>query len=146
LAFSPDEKKLYVVEWKGTPNRSIWSYDVGSDLTVSGKTKLIDGAGDASLDGFKVDVDGNLWCGWGSAGALNDKPTEVGGRTVHTLQGKPEDLDGVMVFNAQGKPLAFLRLPERCANLCFGGPKKNRLYMAGSHSIYAYSVDAYGAA
>ena len=145
LAFSPDEKRLYVVEWKGTPNRSIWSYDVNPDLTVSGKTKLIDGAGDASLDGFKVDIDGNLWCGWGSAGALSDEPTELGGRRVYTLKGKPEDLDGVMVFNAQGKPLAFLRLPERCVNLCFGGLKKNRLYMAGSHSIYAYSVDTCGA-
>ena len=44
LAFSPDEKKLYVVEWKGTPNRSIWSYDVGGDGTVSYKAKLIDAA------------------------------------------------------------------------------------------------------
>src|SRR5690606_18990773 len=42
LAFSPDEKKLYVVEWKGTPNRSIWSFDVNDDGTVSNKTKLID--------------------------------------------------------------------------------------------------------
>src|SRR6195952_3289151 len=42
LAFSPDEKKLYVIEWKGTPNRSIWSYDVGADGALTGKTKLID--------------------------------------------------------------------------------------------------------
>ena len=42
-----------------------------------------------------------------------------------------------MVFNPQGKPLAFIRLPERCANLTFGGPKNNRLYMAGCHSLYA---------
>jgi gluconolactonase len=46
LAFSPDEKKLYVVEWKGTPNRSIWSYDVAADgASVSNKTKLIDAGG-----------------------------------------------------------------------------------------------------
>ena len=45
------------------------------------------------------------------------------------LKGKSEDLDGVMVFNPEGKPLAFIRLPERCANLTFGGPKNTRLYM-----------------
>ena len=79
LAFSPDEKKLYVVEWKGTPNRSIWSYDVGADGTLGNKTKLIDAADQGALDGFRVDRDGNLWCGWGSNGALNAEPTDVGG-------------------------------------------------------------------
>lgn len=145
LAFSPDEKKLYVVEWKGTPNRSIWSYDVQPDGTVSNKTKLIDAADHGALDGFKVDRDGNLWCGWGSNGALHTEPVEQGGRKVYPLKGKPEDLDGVMVFSPQGKPLAHIRLPERCANLCFGGPKKNRLYMASSHSLYALYVEAHGA-
>ena len=145
LAFSPDEKKLYVVEWRGTPNRSIWSFDVSADGTVGNKTKLIDAADQGALDGFKVDRDGNLWCGWGSNGALNAEPERVGNRMVHTLRGKPEDLDGVMVFSAQGKPLAHIRLPERCPNLCFGGPKNNRLYMASSHSLYALYVDAHGA-
>ena len=70
---------------------------------------------------------------------------EQGGRKVCPLKGKPEDLDGVMVFNPQGKPLAHIRLPERCANLCFGGPKRNRLYMASSHSLYALYVEAHGA-
>jgi gluconolactonase len=64
---------------------------------------------------------------------------------VFQLRGKSEDLDGVMVFNADGKPLAFIKLPERCANLCFGGPKNNRLYMASSHSVYALYVEAHGA-
>jgi hypothetical protein len=131
LAFSPDEKKLYVVEWKGTPNRSIWSYDVGADGTTLGnKTKLIDAADQGALDGFRVDRDGNLWCGWGSNGALQAEPSDVGGKKVYQLRGRSEDLDGVMVFSPQGKPLAHIRLPERCANLCFGGPKNNRLYMA----------------
>src|SRR3954452_14360745 len=145
LAFSPDEKKLYVVEWKGTPNRSIWSYNVGDDGSLSGKTKLIDAADQASLDGFRVDRDGNLWCGWGSNGALQSEPTDIAGRKVFQLKGKSEDLDGVMVFNADAKPLAFIKLPERCANLCFGGPKNNRLYMASSHSVYALYVEAHGA-
>ncbi len=147
LAFSPDEKKLYVVEWRGTPNRSIWAYDLGADgASLSNKTKLIDAADFGALDGFKVDRDGNLWCGWGSNGALNAEPSDVGGKKVFTLRGKPEDLDGVMVFNPQGKALAHIRLPERCANLCFGGPKNNRLYMASSHSLYALYVEAHGAA
>ncbi|MGY3588721.1 gluconolactonase [Bradyrhizobium sp. USDA 4341] len=145
LAFSPDEKKLYVVEWKGTPNRSIWSYDVNPDGTVGNKTKLIDAADQGSLDGFRVDRDGNLWCGWGSNGALQSEPTETGGRKVYQLKGRPEDLDGVMVFSPQGKPLGFIRLPERCENLTFGGPKNNRLYMASCHSIYALYVEAHGA-
>ena len=80
----------------------------------------------------------------GAAGAatapLQAEPVEQGGRKVYPLKGKPEDLDGVMVFNPQGKPLAHIRLPERCANLCFGGPKRNRLYMASSHSLYALYV------
>jgi len=145
LAFSPDEKKLYVVEWRGTPNRSIWSYDVGADHTLSGKTKLVDASDQGALDGFKVDRDGNLWCGWGSNGALHAEPTDVGGRKVFQLRGRSEDLDGVMVFNPQGKAIGFVRLPERCANLAFGGPKNNRLYMAASHSLYALYVESHGA-
>ena len=145
LAFSPDEKKLYVVEWKGTPNRSIWSYDVNPDGTVSNKSKLIDASDQGALDGFKVDRDGNLWCGWGSNGALNSEPSDVGGRKVYQLKGKPEDLDGVMVFNPEGVAIGFIRLPERCENLCLGGPKNNRLYMASCHSLYAFYVEAHGA-
>ncbi|KXF75630.1 gluconolactonase [Paramesorhizobium deserti] len=147
LAFSPDEKKLYVVEWKGTPNRSIWSYDVGADGTVSNKAKLVDAADFGALDGFRVDRDGNLWCGYGSNGALKDEPTgtDTAGRKIYELKGKPEDLDGVMVFNPEGKPIGFIRLPERCANLAFGGPNGNRLYMASSHSLYALYVGAQGA-
>lgn len=131
LAFSPDEKKLYVVEWKGTPNRSIWGYDVGADgITLSNKAKVIDANGPGALDGFRVDMDGNLWCGWGSNGALDANSA---------------DLDGVKVFNPQGKAIGFIRLPERCANLTFGGPKNNRLYMASCHSLYALYVEAHGA-
>src|SRR5215218_1944581 len=60
LAVSPDEKKLYVVEWKGTPNRSIWSYDISEDGKASNKTKVVDAADQGALDGFKVDREGNL--------------------------------------------------------------------------------------
>jgi gluconolactonase len=131
LAFSPDEKKLYVVESRAQPNRVIWAWDVGADgSTLSNKTKFIDANGPGALDGFKVDTDGNLWCGWGSNGSPS---------------AKAEDLDGVMVFNPFGKPIGFIRLPERCANLTFGGAKKNRLFMASCHSLYALYVEARGA-
>src|SRR5688572_13170869 len=130
LAFSPDEKKLYVVEGRAQPNRLVWSYDVAANGAVSNKTRLIDANGPGALDGFKVDTDGNLWCGWGSNGST---------------QAKAEELDGVMVFNPQGKAIAHIRLPERCANLCFGGPKRNRLFMASCHSLYALYVEAQGA-
>jgi len=146
IAFSPDEKKLYVVEWKGTPNRSIWSYDVAPDGSVSGKTKLIDAGGPASIDGFRVDRDGNLWCGWGYTGAVAAESTDIGGGMKAFLPlAKSEEMDGVKVFNKDGKAIGFIRLPERCANLEFGGPKRNRLYMASSHSLYALYVEAHGA-
>ena len=72
-----------------------------------------------------IDVDGNLWCGWGMGGPA---------------------LDGVKVFDPQGKPIGFIALPERAANVCFGGPKRNRLFMAASHSIYSLYVNTQGAA
>jgi gluconolactonase len=131
LAFSPDEKKLYLVEARAQPSRIIWGFDVGADGSLSNKTKVVDANGPGSIDGFKVDTDGNLWCGWGSNGSPS---------------AKAEDLDGVMVFNPQGKAIGFIRLPERCANLTFGGPKNNRLYMASCHSLYALYVEAQGAA
>ncbi len=145
LAFSPDESKLYVVEWRGAPNRGIWSYDVKGDGTLDNKTRLIDAADQGALDGFRVDRDGNLWCGYGSNGALAPEPVEMNGRKVMQLRGKSEDLDGVMVFNPQGKAIGFIKLPERCANLCFGGPKRNRLYMTSCHSLYALYVESHGA-
>ena len=81
----------------------------------------------------------------GSNGVLNSEPTDVNGRKAYQLKGKSEDLDGVMVFNPQGQPIGFIRLPERCESLTFGGPKNNRLYMAACHSIYALYVEAHGA-
>jgi gluconolactonase len=85
---------------------------------------LIAAEPDGTPDGFRCDVDGNLWCGWG--------------------MGKPE-LDGVKIFNPEGKPIGFIALPERCANLCFGGPRRNRLFMTASHSVYSLYVNTQGA-
>ena len=130
LCFSPDEKGLYIVEGRHQPHRVVWAYDVGPGGRLSGKRLHIDAGGLGALDGIKCDEFGNLWCGWGSNGAVGANPA---------------DLDGVMVFNPEGKAIGHIRLPERCANLCFGGGKNNRLFMASSHSIYALYVEARGA-
>ncbi|MEN7530704.1 SMP-30/gluconolactonase/LRE family protein [Cupriavidus sp. DL-D2] len=130
LAFSPDEKKLYVIESRAQPNRLMWAYDVGADGRLGNKTRLLDANGPGALDGFKVDIDGNIWAGWGSNGAAGADPSK---------------LDGVRIFNSQGKAIGHIHLPERCPNLCFGGPKRNRLYMASSHSVYALYVETRGA-
>jgi gluconolactonase len=130
LCFSPDEKNLYVVESRATPSRRVWAYDVGHDGRLSNKTLHIDANGPGAFDGIKCDVDGNIWAGWGSNGALDANAAA---------------LDGVMVFNPQGQPIAHIRLPERCANLCFGGADNNRLFMASSHSLYALYVNTRGA-
>lgn len=125
LAFSPDEKTLYVVESRATPNRLLLAFDVGGGGTALANKRVFIDAGPGTPDGFRVDVDGNLWCGWG--------------------MGKPE-LDGVMVFSPAGKPIGRIALPERCANLCFGGPNRDRLFMAASKSLYSIYVNTQGVA
>jgi gluconolactonase len=123
LCFSPDESKLYVVEARATPNRLIVAYDVvEGGARLANKRTLID-CGRGTADGLRCDTDGNLWCGWGMGS---------------------DDLDGVMVFAPGGKPIGRIRLPERCANLCFGGLKRDRLFMAASQSIYSLYVHAQG--
>ena len=129
LAFSPDESELYVVESRAEPHRRLWAYRVGTNGALSNKRLVIDAADGGALDGIAIDALGNIWCGWGSNGRVPAEP-----------------LDGVRVFDAAGKALGHIHLPERCANLCFGGAKRNRLFMAASHSLYALYVNVQGAA
>lgn len=130
LAFSPDEKILYVVESRATPHRRIWQYDVDAGGTLANKRLYVDAQGPGAYDGIAVDVKGNVWCGFGSNGAPGVDP---------------QGLDGVRVYNADGVAIGHIHLPERCANLCFGGAKRNRLFMAASHSLYALYVNVQGA-
>jgi gluconolactonase len=123
IAFSPDEKILYVVESRAQP-RNILAYDVSGDGTKISNRRVLINAGPGTPDGFRLDEDGNLWCGWG--------------------MGDPA-LDGVMVFNKGGEPIGRIALPERCANVCFGGVKRNRLFMATCQSLYAVYVNTRGA-
>jgi gluconolactonase len=123
LAFSPDEHVLYVVASRAEP-RQILAFDVDGGK-LSNRRVLIQCEPGHSPDGFRVDTEGNLWCGWGMGG---------------------EGRDGVRVFDAAGTPLGHIDLPERCANLAFGGRHRNRLFMAASRSLYAVYVHAQGAA
>jgi gluconolactonase len=129
LAFSPDERVLYVVESRAVPHRLIWAWDVGPGWALSGKRVFAAASDGGAFDGFALDEQGNLWCGYGSAG-----------------RAAPEGLDGVRVFAPDGTVLAHIHLPERCANVCFGARQRNRLFMAASHSLYALYVNTRGAA
>jgi len=121
LCFTPDEKKIYIVEAGVTP-RVIRVYDVLEDKLANPRA-FVTCQADETPDGFRCDVDGNLWCGWGMG----------------------EGHDGVLVFNPEGKRIGKISLPERSANLCFGGLRRNRLFMAASHSLYSLYVNTQGA-
>jgi len=130
LAFSPDDEFLYVVESRATPNRLLWRYNVGDNGELTNKTLYFEAFNSGAIDGFKVDVDGNIWTGWGTNGALGVDPAPM---------------DGVIVINPEGDIIGHIHLPERCANVAFGGEHKNRLYMTCSHSLYSLYVNTQGA-
>jgi gluconolactonase len=136
LCFSPDYKKLYVVSTGRGPGDThsggkgeMFVFDVGSDNKLSnGKlftSFMIDGV-KCGPDGVRADVDGNLWC------------SSNAGRNV--------GYSGVTVWTSQGQLIGRIRLPEICGNVCFGGPKRNRLFMASSQSLYAVYTATQGAA
>lgn len=130
LCFSPDEKKLYISDTGvlGGPEKKtvIRVFDVGDDGKLTNDRVLHDfsKAGTYIADDMRVDEDGNLWCagGWSSNHNFN----------------------GVSVLAPDGAPLGRIVLPEVAANLCFGGPHHNRLYIAASTSIYAIDVGTRG--
>ncbi|MGA2215101.1 MAG: SMP-30/gluconolactonase/LRE family protein [Bryobacteraceae bacterium] len=123
LCFSPDYKKLYLCDTGAPKNVQVFDVD-GSKLRnghVFTDMKLGEKSGIA--DGIRADTDGNIWAG--SSGGPG--------------------YDGVQVFSPAGQRLGMILLPEICANLCFGGPKRNRLYMAASQSLYSVYVGTQGA-
>jgi gluconolactonase len=127
ICFSPDEKLLYIVD-TGIPKHAgdphpIRVYDVVDGVRLKNGRLFVD-MSPGSSDGIRCDTDGNVWsaAGWGQA-----------------------DFNGVHVFAPDGKLIGKIHLPETCANLCFGGAKKNRLFMAASQSLYSLYVDAQGA-
>jgi gluconolactonase len=121
LCFSPDEKRLYVVD---TPDgtRTTHVYDMVDGKAVNGRL-FFDGT-PGFADGIRCDTEGNVWCGFSGG----------------------EGQDGVAIFAPDATLIGRILLPERCANLCFGGRKRNRLFMTASQSVYALYVEAQGVA
>jgi gluconolactonase len=123
ICFSHDYKKLYVCDTGQA--RDIQVFDIGdnrirnrkqfTDMKLNGKP--------GGADGIRADIDGNIWAG-ASGGA---------------------GYDGVHVFSPAGQRIGMILLPEICANICFGGPKRNRLFMVASQSLYSVYVNTRGA-
>jgi gluconolactonase len=120
ICFSPDYKKVYVAD-TGT-GREIRVWDVEGATVSNGKRFVqldVPGTGGpAAADGIRCDADGNIWAG-----------------------ASP----GVQVIAGTGERIGMIRLPENCANICFGGTKRNRLFMAASQSLYSVYVLTAGA-
>lgn len=138
LCFSPNYDKLYVADTGAPRDLKVWDvmdktrlsnrrlfasmpFDAKTVETREGPREI---GGNGGSDGIRMDVDGNLWAAAGWAG---------------------DGFDGVHVFAPDGTRIGMILLPEICANLCFGGAKRNRLYMAASQSIYAVYVETQGA-
>jgi len=135
ICFSPDYKKIYICDTGS--GRDVRVYDVDGKTLRNGKrfvqmdvpTGTPDyskvtapdmhiGNPPSAADGIRCDIDGNLWCG-----------------------ARP----GVQVIAPNGERIGMIRMPEVCANICFGGTRRNRLFIAGSQSLYAVYVDTMGA-
>lgn len=138
LCFSPDYRKLYIADTGKIRDIKVW--DVTDGVRLQNGRQFVDMAlpprkvethdgtrsigGSGGSDGIRCDIDGNLWSAAGWVG---------------------DGYDGVHIFAPDGARIGMILLPEICANLCFGGPKRNRLFMAASQSIYAVYVDTQGA-
>ncbi len=147
LCFSPDYKKLYLVDTGAAKNILIYDVVDGTKLANPKpfaimkvatflntliyendprKDKLItdESAWKGGSDGVRCDVDGNVWASTGWVG---------------------DGYDGVHIFSPEGQRIGQIKLPETGSNLCFGGPKRNRLFMTASQSVYSVYVNTSGA-
>ena len=128
LCFSPDYKKLYVADTGAGAPGPIYVFDLDNQRTLKNRKVFckmeVPNVGAGGSDGIRTDVDGNLWAsaGWFGAG-----------------------FDGVLIFASNGDLIGQIRLPEICSNVCFGGVKRNRLFMTASQSLYAVYVETQGA-
>jgi len=144
VCFSPDYKKLYLVD-SGKP-QNILVYDLTDGVKLGAAKEFVDmnkgwtwGPGRAyrtnsgsgvplphpgGSDGIRCDVDGNVWSSSGWVG---------------------DGYDGAQVFNPEGQLIGLIKLPETSSNVCFGGPKRNRLFITSSQSVYSLYVNTNGA-
>jgi gluconolactonase len=130
ICFSNDYKRLYVADTGSSHYEAakniIWCYDIDGKRVKGARTFAnmeLNGKSGFS-DGIRCDEDGNVWS---SAGWVGD------------------GYDGVHIFAPSGERIGQIRLPEICSNVCFGGSKRNRLFMTGSQSLYAVFVETRGA-
>jgi gluconolactonase len=127
ICFSHDYRKLYVADTGGPDPKGIQVFDIIDGVKLRNRRLFCSMEYDGrrgGADGIRCDVDGNVWAAAGWAGP---------------------GYDGVHVFAADGERIGLIRLPEICGNLCFGGVKRNRLFMAASQSLYAVYVETQGA-
>lgn len=144
LCFSHDYKKLYIADTGSPKDIKVWDVDgkklkggkqfISMTMTIRGKvnttvdkkptTLVLKRQVTGGADGIRCDTDGNIWA---SAGWVGD------------------GFDGVHVFHPDGTRIGQIKLPEICSNVCFGGAKRNRLFMTASTSLYAVYVEAQGA-
>lgn len=136
LCFSPDYKRLYVASTGKGPGDTgpggqgnVFVMDVADDGSVSNHRLFTDCMVDdikCGPDGVRCDVSGHVW--------------------ISSNAGRNVGYSGVTVWDPDGKLIGRIRLPEICGNLCFGGPKRNRLFMVASQSVYAVYTQTQGAA
>jgi gluconolactonase len=119
LAFSPDERLLYVADtgrmFSDDPQH-IRVYDMVDGRAVNGR--LFHTIAPGCADGIRLDTDGNLWS---SAG------------------------DGVHCIAPDGRRLGRILVPERVSNICFGGRAKNRMFITATTSVYSVVLNRKGA-
>ncbi|MEO8715374.1 MAG: SMP-30/gluconolactonase/LRE family protein [Acetobacteraceae bacterium] len=133
ICFSPDNKTLYVVSTGPGPGDNgkggtgvIYAFDVAGPKLGNKRLFsdcMIDGV-HCGPDGLRADRAGNLWVG----------------------SNAPLGYCGVTVWNPAGKLIGRIRLPEVCANVTFGGPKRDFLFMTASQSLYGLLLNVQGAA
>jgi gluconolactonase len=127
LCFSPDYKKLYVADTGGPNPKQILVWNIEGEQKLANRKPFASmgyQGKNGGADGIRADTDGNIWAAAGWAG---------------------DGYDGAHVFAPDGQRIGLILLPEICANLCFGGEKRNRLFMVASQSLYAVYVEAQGA-
>src|SRR5207245_11480357 len=139
LVFSHDYKKLYIISTGQGPGDTcpggkcdMYVFDVGAYNKLSSPKLFSDFMVDGikcGPDGARCDVDGNVWVSRSGA---------PGGRGL--------GYSGVTVWTPESKLIGRIRLPEVCANIAFGGPKRNRLLLCGGQALYALYVNTQGAA
>ena len=117
ICLSPDESRVYVVDIG-----HIRVFDMDGTTPVNGRVFVEMDPGGS--DGIRTDREGNVWSAAGGGGA---------------------GFDGVHCYSPRGALLGQIHLPETCANLCFGGVKKNRLFITAGRSLYSVYLETQGA-